>query len=87
MDHAIELHIERLVLHNLPALDRGALGAAVERELVRLLAEGGLPGPLAQGGARAQLSGGEFELAPGAGAEAIGAQVARAVYGGIAYSR
>lgn len=87
MGQTIELHIERLVLHDLPAGDHRALGAAVERELARLLAEGGLTGPLAQGGAWATLSGGGFELAPGAGAEAIGAQVAWAVYGGIVDSR
>jgi hypothetical protein len=81
--HSVELHIERLVLHDVPVVDRGRIGAAVEHALRRLFAEGGTPGQLAQGGARARLSGGSFDIAPGADTEAIGAQVAQALYEGL----
>ena len=81
---AIELRIEELVLHGFAPGDRHRVGAAVERELARLLAERGLPPGLVRGADLSRLDGGSFAVAPGAGAEAIGARVARAVYGRLA---
>ena len=78
----IELHIEELVLNGFEAGDRYRIGAAVEAELARLLAERGVPPSLAQSGDVAHLDGGTFDVAPGSRGEAIGAQVAQALYGG-----
>lgn len=80
---AIELHIEELILHGFAPGDRARIGAALEGELARLLAERGLPEGLAQGGTIDQLDGGSCEVARGAAPEAVGAQLAHAVYGGL----
>ncbi|MFL6293520.1 MAG: hypothetical protein ACJ759_21720, partial [Thermoanaerobaculia bacterium] len=71
----IDLHIEELVLEGFAPGDRHRIGAAVERELARLLAERGLPAGLAQGADVPRLDGGSFELRPGRSAEATGRQV------------
>ena len=81
--HALELHIEELVLHGFPPQDRYRIGSAVEAELAYLFTEEGVPPSLARGGEMACLNGGSFEVAPGSRAEAIGTQVAQAVYGGL----
>jgi len=79
----IDLHIEELVLEGFPPGDRHCIGAAVERELARLLAERGLPPGLAQGADLPRLDGGSFEIKPGGWAEDVGGQMAGAVYGGL----
>jgi hypothetical protein len=81
----IELHVEELVLEGQgfrPA-DRHHIGGGVERELARLLAERGLPPGLAQGAGLSRIDGGSFAVQPGARPEAMGRQVAAAVYGGL----
>ena len=78
----IDLHIDRLVLDGFGPMDRTQLGAAVEAELGRLLAERD-PASLGGGGYIPHVDGGSFQAVPGAGAEAIGRQIAQAVYGGI----
>ena len=80
----IELHIEELALHGFAPGERQSIGEAVQQELTRLIAARGLPASLMQGGEVARLNGGSFNVVPGAPARAIGAQVAQAVYGGIA---
>lgn len=77
----IEVHIESLVLYGFSPLERYRIAEAVRLELARLLREGGLP--LEQAGEAARLDAGAFTLAAGAGAEQVGAQVARAVYRGL----
>jgi hypothetical protein len=79
----VELHVEELVLRGFAPGDRSRIGRALERELARLFAERGAPPALSQGREVARLDGGAFEVAPGDGAEVIGAGVARAVYGGL----
>jgi len=79
----IELNIEELVLHGFAPSDRYRIGEAVEQELTRLLADQGVPQSLAQGEEVASVDGGAFEVAPGSRAQVVGAQVARAVYGGL----
>jgi hypothetical protein len=77
----IVLHIDELLLHGFPSgAARGEIGAAVERELARLLAEHGLPPALERGHTLGRLNGGSFEVAPNSSPEAIGAQIAQAVY-------
>jgi hypothetical protein len=79
----IELHIEGLVLHGFAPDDRYRIGEAVERELARLFAEQGVPPSLTNGSEIARLDAREFKVAQGSKAEAIGAQMAQTVYGGL----
>lgn len=79
----LELEIEDLVLEGFPAAYRDRIARAVHGELERLFAERGVPPSLEAGGDLATIDGGSFEAAPGASPEAVGAQVARALYGGM----
>ena len=80
----VELHIEELVLRGFAPGERYRIGEAVERELARLFDEQGAPPSPPRGSGIERLDGGTFEVKPGAGAEAIGVQVAQAIYGGLA---
>jgi hypothetical protein len=75
----IELHIEELVLHGVDPADRHRIGDAVERELARLLVER----PIAARTDLEHIDAGTRRLPAQAKAPAIGAQVARAVHGGL----
>ena len=79
----IELNIEKLVLHGFSPGDRYRIGEAVERELTRLLADQGVPQSLERGREIANMDSGAFEVAAGSRADVVGAQVAKAVYGGL----
>ncbi len=79
----IEVHIEELVLHGFDPKDRYAIGEAVQRELIRLLAEQDIHPSLGQGYEVARLNAGAFNVKPGVKAEAIGSQVAQSVYRGL----
>jgi hypothetical protein len=79
----IELHIEELVLHGFAAGDRHAIGDAVEHELTRLFAERGLTSSSMVSHERARIDAGNVHVAPESPAPAVGAQVARAVHGGL----
>jgi hypothetical protein len=79
----IHLHIDELVLDGFPSVDRFRIAAAVETELARLLAEQGAP-PSLRTGAVDRLDGGSFNVARPSRPEAIGVQVAQAIYGGLA---
>jgi hypothetical protein len=81
--YRIELHIEELVLHGFAAKDRHAIGEAVQRELSRLFAEQGVHPSLAKGHKVERLDGVAFQVKQGSRADAIGAQVAQSVYGGL----
>ena len=83
MTKNIELHIEELVLHGFAPGDRYRIAEGVEQELSRLLADRGVPQSLAEGGEIASVGGGAFEVVPGSRAEVVGAEVAKAVYGGL----
>ena len=80
----VQLNIEELILHGFAALDRRQIGAAVGAELTRLFREQGVPPALLNGGALVRLDGGAFTVSPDAKAVQIGAQVAQALYGGLA---
>lgn len=78
----INLHIERLVLEevDLPRHQRPLLQAAVEGELARLLAEGGLvTGNMHMHSVQV----GEVEFGDGSDPLGMGVQIAGAVYGGM----
>jgi len=79
----LEMEIEDLVLHGFPGMDKDRIARAVQMELERLITEGGVPASLQEGGDIARLEGGSFQVAPDLSAEEVGAQVARAIYGGM----
>lgn len=81
----IYVHIERLILDgvSVPPAERPVLQAAVEAELARLLAEGGLSSDLQSGGALPSLPAGGIELPAEGNAGRLGNQIARAVYRGL----
>ena len=82
MSGQIELHVDELVLDGFAAADARGVGAALEAELVRLLAGGGLP--QVQGDrTRAMVDAGVVPLS-GDGARGLGSRVARSVYGSLA---
>ncbi len=77
---ALELHVEELVLHGFPASDRFRVGDAVERELLRLIAEQGLPGLIRNPVSMERLDGGRFKVAEKSTAQVVGTQLAQQVY-------
>jgi hypothetical protein len=79
---AIKLHINELVLHGFEAADRARIGAALEKELARLLAAVD-PEALASAGHVARLDGGAFEMPAHAVPEVAGTRLARNVYDGL----
>jgi hypothetical protein len=82
---AIHVHIERLILDGIAvsAGQRPQLQAAVEAELGRLLAAGGLGSGLAQGSATAAVAGGSIQLTHSNEPGTLGQQIAQAAYGAI----
>jgi len=80
---ALELHIDELVLRGFPASHRFEISDAVERELIHLLTENGIAN-LAAGPANIDwLDAGSFRVPAGARPRAIGAQIGKAVFGGL----
>lgn len=81
----INLHIDRLVLEgiDLPHAQRPVLQTAVEAELGRLLAEGGIGADLAGGGAVPSVRASGFEMGADGNPDQLGTRIARSVYGGI----
>ncbi len=79
----IDLHIEELVLHGFAPNDRRAISEAVQRELTRLFAEQGIHPSLSNGYEAERVDGGTFQVQLGAKGNAIGTQVAQAIYGGL----
>jgi hypothetical protein len=81
----IRLRIERLILDGLPV--SGGQGplvrAAVESELARLIADGGLSRELRSGGAVPGLRGADIRVDQASPPAGLGKQIAGAVYGGI----
>lgn len=81
----IQLHIERLILEGLPiaSSQRALVQRAVEAELTRLLANGGLADALTSGGAIPVLRADHLQLSAHRDPVQLGGQIASAVYGGI----
>ncbi len=79
----VTLHIERLVLEDLPLdpAQRPLLQAAVEAELTRLLAEGSAPEAFASGLHAHSLRAAPIQIERAGSPAALGAQIARSVYG------
>ncbi len=81
----ISVHIERLILEDLPVAtsQRELVQAAVEKELGRLLAAGGLSEELRHGGAVPRVQADAMHLSRENPPAELGQRIARAVYGGI----
>jgi len=77
----IRLHIEELVLHGFAPGDRHQIGAAVEQELSRLMAE--QPPAIGKNMSLPQVDGGSFQIKNAARPASIGSQIAGAIHGGI----
>ncbi|MDB5034126.1 MAG: hypothetical protein JWQ98_1367 [Chlorobi bacterium] len=80
----ITIHIERLILDGIDInhADRPALQAAIETELARLMADGGIEG-LRSGGATPVLRAPAIDLVRGSTPARMGEQIAGAVHGGL----
>ncbi len=81
----IQIYIDRLILDGIsvPHVQRPILQAAVEAELGRLLAEGGVGEEWRSGGAVSSLSTPAIQLSADASPTQWGHQIAYAVYRGI----
>jgi hypothetical protein len=81
----IHIYIDRLILDGIsvPHAQRPLLQAAVEAELGRLLAEGGVGEEWRSGGAVPSLSTPAIQLSPDSSPTQWGHQIAHAVYRGI----
>lgn len=79
----IHLHIEELVLHGFAPGDRHRIGEAVQQELTRLFTEEASRPSLTRSAAIDRLDCGTFQMRAAPRPEATGAQVARAVFGGL----
>lgn len=78
----LDLHIGELVLHGVEPGDRERLAADIERELARLLTEGGLPAAvLSEGGGTVHLDGAALALPAGSPPAELGAAIAREAHG------
>jgi hypothetical protein len=80
----LELHIDKLVLHDLDLAQRHRLAAAIERALTQMFAERGVPGDL--NAETLAIDASTIQVSAGAKADAIGAQVAQSIYSQIANS-
>jgi hypothetical protein len=79
--HEIELTIERIVLHDLPAVPRHRLLAAIEDALQRLVSESGLPADMAVDAITVPAA--SVQIEPGASVETMAGQIARSVYASL----
>jgi hypothetical protein len=86
---SVRLHIDRLVLDgvSVAAGGRPQLQAAIESELARLIAAGGLSPELANGIAVPAVRAPQMTLAPNAKPAQLGTAIAGAVYGGVGRSK
>jgi hypothetical protein len=84
---SVHIHIERLILDGLPVTRSQAplVQAAVESELARLVAQGGLAPDFSGGGAMPYVQAGAMQVTSSNDAAALGRQIAQSVYGGIGH--
>jgi hypothetical protein len=86
----LDLRVEELVLHGFARIDRHQLASAIERELARLLGEPAAHDRLRRRGAMGDsaaptaLDGGSFIVPHDAAPDAVGVQVAQAIWRGMA---
>ncbi len=80
---SIEMQIDELVLHGLPAADRYVIGDAFLLEIEQMLNTSASRTSLKQNIDQAIIDAGRITLAPSAKPILVGKQVARAVYGSL----
>lgn len=80
MTQRLHIHIERLVMCGVPAVDPRSVGEAIARHVSALVTDGGVR---ARTAVIPHVDGGAFRLAHAATAESIGANIARAVHTGV----
>jgi hypothetical protein len=78
----VEIRIEELVLHGFAARDRHRIGAALQRELGRLISQEEVQSLSKRADAQ-RVDGGTFEAPRGMSPDAVGVQAARAVRSGL----
>jgi hypothetical protein len=76
----LEIHIEEVVLRNFSPGDRSHIGDAFESELANLVKQHGLSTTTSSISID-RLDAGSFKVAPGAKAQTVGGQVAKALFG------
>ena len=81
--HAVELHIEELVLHGFEVSERKPIADGMQQQLAQLIGSQDIPLSALQGEA-GTVDAGEFTVKSGASRTSIGQQVADSVYRGIA---
>ncbi|HVB59569.1 MAG TPA: hypothetical protein VNE61_00120 [Ktedonobacteraceae bacterium] len=81
---AIDLHIDELILRDVPYAQRQRIAAAIEQELTRLLTERGVPPSLARGGFVPRIKLDDIQTAAGAKPAAIGNHIAQNIYSNLA---
>lgn len=80
---SMELHIERLVLEGVAYADRNEVARAVERELVRLFTERGVPESWSSSADISRVLAMMPARATGERHDPFGVRIAEAVYGGL----
>jgi undecaprenyl pyrophosphate synthase len=79
----IELHIQELVLYGFSQKDGERIQKEIEQELTRLFTKHGVPASFSDSYEITELKGVSFDVRAGMEVEAIGSQVAQAIYGGM----
>jgi len=80
----LEVEIGELVLHGFPpGADAEAIAAAVRAELTTLFEAGALPAGWSTGGSAEPRGGIQVGIPRGAGAEAMGREIARGIHAGV----
>jgi len=79
----IALHIDELILSGFPPGDRYLICDAIQNELTIMLAERGLPSPMALGRDYPALDAGQLRLGPQSDAKTAGRQIARTLFQGF----
>ena len=81
----VRLHIDRLVLEGIAVshADRPRLQATIERELERLIVEGGVSDGLSGGMAVPSIRGEDMRVGDTARPSELGQRIAGALYGGL----
>lgn len=78
----IEIRIDSLYLGNMPPVDYQHVGAAMQRELERLIGERGAP--VQRSGGSAEIAVDAIQLPPHLGAEGLGIHLAQSIYAAVA---
>jgi len=76
----IEVYIDKLVLSGFSTYQRHDIAAAVEAELTRLFAEGGIPAALQSGGNIPSINTGSFGMQKDLKSRTLGNKIAGSVY-------